>query len=330
MLLVGLLSFGSSTYAAGVPVTLGMAGTYAVLGATTVTNTGASVLVGDLGVSPGTAITGFPPGSVTGTTHAGDAFAAQTHSDLVSAYLEAEGLAPTAGVAGDLIGQTLTAGVYKTASSIGLSGTLTLDGGTDLDAVFVFQIGSTLTTAAQSNISLINGAQACHVFWQVGSSATLGASSVFKGTMMAMASITVGAGTDIEGRALARDAVVTLDSDTITTPGCLAAPTTTTTMVPLSTTTTTMVPLSTTTTTTRCDRAGGGEPDRHRRRSTSVIRRPDPDRNFRPPLHGGRSVAPPAARPWRTTSRPGRRSPRDEPTFEGMNHRRSGQDVSGA
>jgi hypothetical protein len=245
---IGLATGSSSTYAADPPVALGTAGTYSVLGGQTVTSTGATTLSGDLGVSPGTAITGFPPGTRAGTTHAGDPEAAQAQADLVIAYNDAAARAPTAGVSGNLGGQTFFPGVYNSASTLGITGTVTFDGQGDLDAIFVIQMGTTLTTAAASNVNLINGAQACHVFWQVGSSATLGASSSFRGTIMALASITVGATVNFEGGALARDGSVTLDSDTFTMPACVAVPVTTTTEPP--TTTTTEQPTTTTTTTT--------------------------------------------------------------------------------
>lgn len=217
LLLVSLLSVPSRAYAAEAPVALGTAGTYSVLGGQTVTNTGPSALSGNLGVSPGTAITGFPPGTVGGATHAGDAQAAQAQSDLVIAYNDAAGRAATAIVAGDLVGQTLTAGVYKSTSSLALSGTLTLDGQGNPNAVFIFQMASTLTTASASNVNLINGAQASNVFWQVGSSASLGTTSSFTGTIMALTSITVTTGTVVKGRALAHNGAVTLDNNTFTT-----------------------------------------------------------------------------------------------------------------
>ena len=235
--LLGVLSVPSAAYAAEAPVGLGTAGSYSVLGGTTVTNTGASTLSGDVGVSPGSAITGFPPGIVGGATHAGDAQALQAQSDLVIAYNDAAGRTPAATVAGDLVGKTLTTGVYKSTSSLALSGTLTLDGQGNPNAVFIFQIASTLTTASASNINLINGAQACNVFWQVGSSATLGTASSFTGTIMALTSITVTTGTVVQGRALARNGQVSLDATTFTTPSC-----TTSTATPTSTATSSTSP----------------------------------------------------------------------------------------
>jgi hypothetical protein len=245
VVLVGTLSLSPRAYAAEAPVDLGTVGPYSVLGGQTVTNTGPTTLSGDLGVSPGTAITGFPPGTVAGSVHAGDATAAQAQSDLVVAYDSAAGRAPTASVAGDLVGQTLPAGVYKSSSSLALSGTLTLDGQGDPDSVFIFQIASTLITASASHVVLINGAQPCHVFWQVGSSATLGTTSSFIGTIMALTSITVTTGTTVDGRALARNGAVTLDDNVFTTSACeVTPPPTTTTTAP----TTTTEPTTTTTT----------------------------------------------------------------------------------
>src|ERR1700722_6020166 len=150
--------------AATAPVNLGTAASFAVLAGSTVTNTGPSTINGDLGVSPGTAVTGFPPGTVNGTIHAADAVAGQAQSDLTTAYNDAASRTPPVVVSGDLGGLTLTPGVYKARSWIGLTGALTLDAQGDSSAVFVFQVGSTLTTASASHVNLINGAQACNVF----------------------------------------------------------------------------------------------------------------------------------------------------------------------
>lgn len=194
---------------------LGSAATFAVLGGSAVTSTGATVLTGDLGASPGTAITGFPPGTVSGVTLTG-ASATTAHTDLTAAITQDMALTPAITVATELAGQTLACGVYNSAAgTLGITGTLTLNG--DANAVFVFEMASTLTTAAGATIVLTGGATANHVFWVVGSSATLGAGNVFKGTIMAVASITIGAAAQMNGRALAT-AAVTLDSDTITVP----------------------------------------------------------------------------------------------------------------
>lgn len=210
------------------PITLGTAANFAVLGGSTVTNTGNSVIDGgNLGVSPGSAITGFPPGIVVPPfiTHAGDAVAAQAQSDLTTAYNTAAGLAVTLGgnlTGQDLGGLTLLPGVYKFNSSAQLTGSLTLDFLGDPNALFVFQIGSTLTTASNSSVNAIDtGSSAnpacCSVYWQVGSSATLGTTTHFLGNILADASITLNTGASItDGRALARTGgAVTLDSNTI-------------------------------------------------------------------------------------------------------------------
>jgi hypothetical protein len=213
--------------AAVAPVGLGTAGSYGVLAGTTVTNTGPSLIRGNLGVSPGTAVTGFPPGIVIGgTIHAADAAAAGAQADLTIAYNDAAGRTPSATIASGFIGagQTLSPGVYKATSSLDVGGSLTLDAHGDPNAVFIFQAGSTLGTDTGTTVRLTNGAQACNVFWQVGSSATLGTSSTFQGTILALTSITVQTGDTITGRALARNGAVTLDDDTITVPSCTTTP----------------------------------------------------------------------------------------------------------
>lgn len=228
--------------AAQPPVGLGTAGGFAVLAGSTVTNTGPSVLNGELGVSPGTAITGFPPGTVNGAVHAADAAAAQAQSDLTTAYNDAAGRKPPLSVSGDLGGLTLTSGVYKSASSLGLTGQLTLDAQGNANAVFVFQAGTTLTTSSASSIKLINGAQACDVYWQIGSSATLGTGSVFAGDILAYTSVSVNNGVAVQGRVLARNGAVTLINDTVGPGACTTAAATT----PVSTSPTATSPTGTT------------------------------------------------------------------------------------
>ena len=206
-------------------VDLGTAAAFGVLGASTVTNTGSSVIDGDVGVSPGTAITGFPPGSYTGTEYAGDAVAATAQADAAIAYNAAAGLAPTVLTGTDLGGLTLTPGVYSFSSSAQLTGTLTLNGEGDPNAVFIFQIGSTLTTASASDVNLINGASGANVFWQVGSSATLGTTTELVGTIDAYASVSFDTGANIAcGRAIALTGAVTLQGDDIGTGGCDTPP----------------------------------------------------------------------------------------------------------
>jgi len=219
----GLAMLPTSASAIGVAVPLGTASSYAVLAGQSVTNTGPSTINGDLGVNPGTAVSGFPPGTVKGTIHSADANSLQAQSDLATAYNNAAGQAPDSSISGDLGGRTLTPGVYKAPTSIGLTGTLTLDAQGDPNAVFIFQIGSTLTTASASRVLLVNGAQPCNVYCQVGSSATLGTASTFVGNILALTSITVTTNTTIDGRALARNGSVTLDSDTITRQTCATA-----------------------------------------------------------------------------------------------------------
>ncbi|MDH6580867.1 ice-binding family protein [Kitasatospora sp. MAP5-34] len=220
----------ASTRAATPPVSLGTAADFAVLAASTITNTGPTTIKGDLGLSPGTSVTGFPPGQVNGTQHVADAVALQAKNDLSAAYNDAAGRATTATVPVELGGTTKTPGVYDSpAGTFGITGTLTLDAQGDPNAVFIFKMATTLTTASASSVNLVNGARACNVFWQVGSSATLGTSSTLRGNVLALASITVTTGATVDGRTLARDAAVTLDTDTITRATCDQAPVTTTT-----------------------------------------------------------------------------------------------------
>ena len=195
---------------------LGTTTTFAVLGGSTVTNTGASALTGDLGVWPGTAITGFPPGTVIGTTHAGDAVAQQAQSDLTDAYNDLAGQTCGTNLTGqDLGGMTLPPGVYCFNTSAELTGTLTLDAQGDPNALFIFQIGSTLTTASSSEVQIIGGGSSCNVFWQVGSSATLGTSSAVAGSILALSSITLTTSASVSGQLLARTCAVTLDNGTV-------------------------------------------------------------------------------------------------------------------
>jgi hypothetical protein len=222
------LALASSASAAATPVPLATADSFAILAGSGNTNTGPTTVNGDIGTFPTTTITGPGTLTVNGTNHGGDAVTQQAKTDLVTAYNNAAGQGPTSPISANLGGQTLAPGIYNSGSSIGLTGALTLNGGGDPNAVFVFQAGSSLTTASSSTVNLINGAQSCNVFWQVGSSATLGTGSTFRGTILALTSITVTTGVSVDGRVLARNGAVTLDTDTITKPTCAGSASTTT------------------------------------------------------------------------------------------------------
>jgi hypothetical protein len=211
-----LLWVAFSGYVNAQPVVLGTAGNFGVLAGSAVTNTGPTAIIGNLGVSPGTSLTGFPPGTVSGGTHIGtDPVAIVAQTDLTAAYVDAAGRPPGTVVAGDIGGQTLTPGTYTSSSTLGITGNLTLSGA----GVYIFQIGSGLTTASGSQVVLAGGATADNVFWQVGSSATLGTGSIFNGNILAQASITITTSAVLNGRALARTGAVTLDSNALTSPG---------------------------------------------------------------------------------------------------------------
>ena len=223
-----LLALGApAAFAAMTPVKLGTAASYAVLASQTVTNTGPSSITGSVGVSPKKAITGFPPGKIHGGSfHRGDADAANARAALTTAYNTAAGETPQTQVGPDLAGQTLGPGTYgnsNAAGTLGLTGNLTLDGQNKKNAVFVFQADSTLMTDSNTNINLIRGADWCNVYWKVGSSATLGTDSNFVGNILALTSITLTTHAKVEGRVLARNGAVTLDSNTITRPACTLA-----------------------------------------------------------------------------------------------------------
>ncbi len=214
---------------AAVFVDLGTTSVFAVLAGSTVTNTGSSVVTGSLGVSPGSAITGFPPGIVSGgSIYSAEAVALQAQIDLTAAFLAAANQPCGSVLSGqDLGGQTLTPGVYCYATSAQLTGALTLNSLADPASVFVFQIGSTLTTASNSSVAFINGGKGARVFWQVGSSATLGTTTNFAGNILALTSITLNTGANINcGRALARNGAVTLDTNNVSigAAGCEFAP----------------------------------------------------------------------------------------------------------
>ncbi|MGO9761876.1 MAG: ice-binding family protein [Solirubrobacteraceae bacterium] len=211
--------FASSALAAAAPVGLGTAASFSVLAGSTVTNTGPTTMFGDLGLSPGSSVTGAP--HVLGETHVDDAVAIGAKNALATAYDDAAGR-PSNGSAGtDLAGQVFLPGVRTASSSLLLSsGSVTLDAQGDPNAVFIFQIATTLITGSNTSVKLINGAQACNVFWQVGSSATLGTGTSFVGTIMASATITANTAATIHGRLLASTGAVNLDTNTITTSNC--------------------------------------------------------------------------------------------------------------
>lgn len=220
-----LSSFYSGAVEAATAPSLGTAVNFAVLGGSTVTNTGATIINGSLGVSPGSAVTGFPPGVVVppGTINAANGVSAQAQSDTTTAYNNLAGQPCNSNLTGqNLGGLTLTAGVYCFPNTTAqLTGPLTLDAQNNANAVFVFQVGSALTTASSSSVNIINGGSACKVFWQVGSTATLGTNTAFKGNILANTSIVLNTGASINpGRALARTAAVTLDTNNVTMTGC--------------------------------------------------------------------------------------------------------------
>jgi type VI secretion system secreted protein VgrG len=227
VLVLGLTCAALPVAAQASPVGLGTAQPFVVLAGSTVTNTGPSVLNGNLGVSPGTALTGFGlPAVVNGSTHAADAVAAQAQLDLTTAYdvAAAQPVLPSNDLTGiDLGNKVLSAGAYRFSSSAQLTGALTLDAAGDANAQFVFEIGSTLTTASASSVVLINGANPCNVYWQVGSSATLGTTTAFQGNVMALASISLNNGASVIGRLLARNGAVTLINNVLDSSRCTTA-----------------------------------------------------------------------------------------------------------
>jgi cell division septation protein DedD len=206
-------------YAAQAPVGLGTADSFAVLAGSGITNTGATTITGDVGTFPTPSETGFGSVTLHGTNHRGDAVTRGAKSDLVTAYNDAAGRSPETSVADELGGTTLKPGVY-TSPTLGLTGTLTLDGEGKTNARFIFKAGSTLISESNSDVVLINGAQACNVVWQVGSSATFKTGTQFVGNVLAHTSITAQTGANFRGRLLASNGAVTLDHNTIAKSEC--------------------------------------------------------------------------------------------------------------
>lgn len=200
------------------PVAMAGAVNLAILAGSGITNTGATVITGDMGLSPGTSVGGFPPGILNGTLHINDAIANQAKLDLTAAYNDAAGRTSTEIVtlSGNIGGLTLTPGLYKSTSTLALSsGDVTFDAKGNASAVFIIQIASALTVTSGRQVILAGGAVASNIFWQVGSSATFGTTSSFKGTIMAMQSISFDTGASLTGRALARSGAVTMAGNTI-------------------------------------------------------------------------------------------------------------------
>jgi hypothetical protein len=216
------LLFAGSALGASASIGLGTAVPFSVLGGSTITNTGPTTMFGDLGLAPGSSVTGAP--LVLGQTHIDDAVATEAKNSLTTAYNEAASR-PSNGSAGtELAGQEFSPGVYTASKSLLLSsGSVTLNAEGDPNAVFIFKVGSTLITGSDTSVSLVGGAQACNVFWQVGSSATLGSGTRFVGTIMAAASITANTAATIHGRLLAQTAAVTLEDNTITNSTCASS-----------------------------------------------------------------------------------------------------------
>ena len=238
--LIVVLLGSTYAYAATPTVNLGAADNFAILAGSTITNTGSSVINGDLGLSPGTVVSGFPPATLNGTQYIASPQAVSAQTALTSAFTDAAGRTPVSTIPTELGGTIIAPGVYDSAAgTFGITGTLTLDAKGDANSFFIFKTASTLTTAAGSNIVLIGGAQACNIFWEVGSSATLGTNSNIKGNIMALSSITLTTGSNVVGRVQARNGAVTLDSSTVSKAVCATpvapAPTTTPIVAPVPT-----------------------------------------------------------------------------------------------
>ena len=216
-----VLLMAGPALAAQAPVGLGTDVNFAVLAGSTITNTGPTTITGNVGLSPKTSVTGFGSVTLHGTQHVADAVALSAKNDLVTAYNNAAGRTPKTVVATELGGHTFTAGVYSTSDgTLQLTGNVILNGEGNASAVFVFQAASSLTTASGSSVTLENGAQACNVTWRIGSSATLGTTTSFVGNILALSSITLTTGATLQGRALARNGAVTLDTNVISRALC--------------------------------------------------------------------------------------------------------------
>jgi hypothetical protein len=220
-----LLASTGTAHAAATAVPMGSAEPFAVLAGSGITNTGATTIAGDIGTFPTTTMTVTGSVVLTGTDHRGDSVTQSAKTDLAAAHVDAANQIQDFPIAADLGGTTLTPGVHTAPAGIGITGALTLDGQNLTNPVFVFQAAETLVTAANSQVNLINGVTACDVFWQVGSSTTLGTNSVIRGTIMSHVSSTLTTGATVEGSVLSSIGAVTLDSATIERPAC-ATPTT--------------------------------------------------------------------------------------------------------
>ena len=230
IVLAATLARPTPVHAAVATIGLGTAASFAVLAGAGITNTGPSTVNGDIGTFPTPSETGLGTLTLNGTDHAADAVTQQAKNDLTTAYNQAAGSGPATAVATELGGTTLTPGVYN-SPTLAITGTLTLDTLGDPSAVFVFQTSSTLITATASSVIVLNGGTACNVFWQVGSSATLGTGSTLIGSLLTTTSITANTGATIQGRLLASNGAVTLDTNTISRPACPPPPTPTTTTI---------------------------------------------------------------------------------------------------
>ncbi len=265
LILISVASFSAISFAAQAPVNLRTTSTFAVMAATTITNTGTTVINGtaggDVGLYPGSAFTG--QGSVTrsGALHINDSVVITATTDLVAAYDDAAGRTPVTTIPSELGGTTLLPGVYaSTDGKFQITGTLTLNAEANPDGVFVFLMTDMLNTATDSNVSLINDAKFCRVFWKVGSSATLGVNSHFVGHIFALTSISLKTGASVEGQILARNGAVTLDSNTISNGLCTVTPTLTPTVTPTVTSTLTLTAAPTSSSPPTSDVSNGAIP----------------------------------------------------------------------